>query len=499
MTITKQQSSPAFIASSPLHRLASLAAQYASSLSASERDACHRSRATLGLVSLSIDTADLASAASPCIITGHQAAVWHAGVMAKYLAGDLIAESLRTEHPRSNNAHIVVDHDTNSPQHLSFPVIGTTAGQPAAPSGGPVAMVLPGRLRLSLSAAPAHMPALYIPPLDPAPLARLLAQDRLHPLAHAGASAIHDALARRSSAPSAAVQLANAVTDLLTSGPMPTCLPGPAIFASNLHTARTFTDLAAEMADDAHRCTQAYNQAVAAFPRARLTRLRTSAGRIELPLWRLDSFTRQRLPVFADEIRTIATETLAPKALTLTLFVRRFLCDLFIHGTGGGAYDLVMERWLELWRPAWRLAPTGVVSANVYLPFALDRPLPTPAEIANARWKAHKALHDPSIVGDWQAYERKRDLLRQNQHASGSDRAQRRATYAAMHAQLLAFREEHAAALAHLDAQATELQSFSDAAEIVFDRTWPFALHSPQTIAKLRSTAAASLLAQPTT
>ncbi|MDA0657892.1 MAG: hypothetical protein O2931_17900 [Planctomycetota bacterium] len=38
---------------------------------------------------------------------------------------------------------------------------------------------------------------------------------------------------------------------------------------------------------------------------------------------------------------------LRPRALTTTLFLRRFLCDLFIHGIGGGSYDRLTDRWMR--------------------------------------------------------------------------------------------------------------------------------------------------------
>lgn len=38
---------------------------------------------------------------------------------------------------------------------------------------------------------------------------------------------------------------------------------------------------------------------------------------------------------------------LRPRALTTTLFLRRYLCDLFIHGIGGGSYDRLTDRWMR--------------------------------------------------------------------------------------------------------------------------------------------------------
>jgi hypothetical protein len=56
-----------------------------------------------------------------------------------------------------------------------------------------------------------------------------------------------------------------------------------------------------------------------------------------------------------------------PKALTLTLFVRLFIADLFLHGIGGGKYDVLTD---ELMRAAYGIGapPYAVASMTVHLP-----------------------------------------------------------------------------------------------------------------------------------
>ncbi len=93
-----------------------------------------------------------------------------------------------------------------------------------------------------------------------------------------------------------------------------------------------------------------------------------ASGRVELPLWVLGDGRRETLwvqrrgrrrrPVRgrrgaagASRRRAVGRRgadaprgrTIAPKALALTLFVRLFCCDLFIHGVGGGRYDQVTD------------------------------------------------------------------------------------------------------------------------------------------------------------
>lgn len=59
-----------------------------------------------------------------------------------------------------------------------------------------------------------------------------------------------------------------------------------------------------------------------------------------------------------------------PKAVALTLFLRLFACDLFVHGVGGGRYDHitdgVMQEWLGVEPPVY-----AVVSAH--LPLVLSQ------------------------------------------------------------------------------------------------------------------------------
>lgn len=63
---------------------------------------------------------------------------------------------------------------------------------------------------------------------------------------------------------------------------------------------------------------------------------------------------------------------LAPRALTLTMFLRLCVCDLFVHGIGGGLYDQVTDRiireWFGIEPPAF-----AVATATLYHPLAAGR------------------------------------------------------------------------------------------------------------------------------
>jgi hypothetical protein len=71
------------------------------------------------------------------------------------------------------------------------------------------------------------------------------------------------------------------------------------------------------------------------------------------------------------------------RALTNTLYARLLLCDLFVHGIGGGKYDELTD---ELMRSCFGVQPPAfmVLSATVYLPF-----FTFPVEASDCRRLAH--------------------------------------------------------------------------------------------------------------
>lgn len=133
--------------------------------------------------------------------------------------------------------------------------------------------------------------------------------------------------------------------------------------------------------------------------------LRTSNLQIEAPFW-LDEttlFRRHRMMIelregslylckpFTDECLKLdpsldayeAAEKLrefvlkhrlriTPRALTLTIFMRLFVTDLFVHGIGGGRYDQIADRIIQR---HFNLEPPkfAVTTATMYLPQALNR------------------------------------------------------------------------------------------------------------------------------
>jgi hypothetical protein len=392
----------------------------------------------------------------PLVMTGHQAGLWHAGILAKYLAADALARLA----PAGAWSHVVVDQDINDAGALAVPTsdLRRAAIRLAPRSVGRVTAMQPA------SARTGAMP----PNVHPAVAARVAEIIALVPAA--------------ASAPDLPAQLEAMLRALCE----PLFALPRGVRATRLADTEGFRVLLGAIADDPVACIEHYNAAVATAPRARLAPLRVLGGRVELPLWRIDPDTGTRQPVFSDSLAGLPSNQLAPRALLLSAFLRLFVCDLFIHGTGGGLYDQATDAWLARWRPAWRPCPGAVVSATLALPLAAPGRLPTPDAIAKARWTAHAARHDPSRLGDVSASRIRASLLDRIREAKASG-GDARGAYVALHAMLDEVRARHRADLDALDARASTLEAAGEASRVAHDRTWSFALHAQPSLDSLQT------------
>lgn len=102
-----------------------------------------------------------------------------------------------------------------------------------------------------------------------------------------------------------------------------------------------------------------------------------------------------RIPLEGDaavEALIAAGVQVRPRAVPLTVFHRLFVADLFVHGTGGGQYDQVTDRFIEAVFGV--SAPTyAVVSGTVHLPLG-ELPV-QPGAIAALRRKLRDLRFNP--------------------------------------------------------------------------------------------------------
>lgn len=393
----------------------------------------------------------------PVVMSGHQAQVWHPGILAKLFA--LRAFARRTG---AAAAWVVVDHDDHDPFAIRAPVIGADGRLAVAIFGPP--------------AAPEHVPVCRRAPWNPGAPWRL--PDRAHaaaPNVERGLEQVRAALARHAAAQDAAEQTALAAWDLLPGG-----APADVVVIRATALARTtlFAELAERMRRDPAACAEAHNAAVQSFPRERIAPLAEG----ELPLWSIGpSIGSARRRVFAGDLASTGVAALAPRALLLTGLMRLAACDLFVHGLGGERYDRITERWLAAWLSV-SLAPTTMATATVRL--RIPGRLPTPEQIARAAWVAHRARHDPALLDDEARAARKRDLLARIAAAPPRS-AERAALFDQLHDLLHESEHAHAAALAALDARAADLRARAGEAAIAADRAWPFPLYEPDQLVAL--------------
>ncbi len=389
----------------------------------------------------------------PIIMTGHQAEFWHPGILAKYLAADAASIALNAQ-----PAWLVVDQDRAESTTLRFPT--QTNNQLTAATA-------------TITAQKVQAPPTTLADIQPH-LQHLITTYQQQPAAP---------LPQR-----IAATLAALMRPYLSE-------PAPTLFATELWRTTLFQTLITKMQQDPEACITAYNAAARNHPSAGIRPLIADdiQDRWELPLWHLPP-GKKRTHVYAEMLSSVPISELAPKALFMTGLMRLAACDLFIHGTGGGGaggeeshegYDLITEEWLKQWLGAARLAPMAVVTATRYLPLSTQPP-PSADQVARADAAAHRARHSPELLGDHAGEVRKQSLV--HAIAAAPRHSHLRAdTFHEMHRLLDTVRRTHASALEELDQAAEHLKARWAERDIVFNRTWPFALYPAESLHSLGS------------
>ncbi len=409
----------------------------------------------------------------PILATGHQAYLFHPGILAKYLALDEACRRLG-----AMPLNVVVDQDVYDALTLELPILRA------------------GRLgvhRVRLAEQAAEVPVGAQPGVDAAKVIRALerAIADLGASLQADLSPIIDAWRDLPAARTLAEQMAGVVGRLMS----PYVGEMPWVLASDLLGTECGRSIVGRMIEDAAGCVRAYNAAAGAHPQAGLTAMRIERERVELPLWWMfPGRSRQRVYADLSDNRAILTVEsgegiawendgdgkgrLAPRALLLTGLMRARFCNLFIHGRGGGVYDRATAMWWRDWLGE-TLAPDAVVSADVRLQF--DAPVAGPGEVQRAVWRAHhlpfnidRAL-PPEVRRNDPKVERKREVL-----AHMDDDRDRARRYAAFR-EVRRINEGLAAAHPHLlEEAARDLESARLGAAnsgIAGKRDWCFALY----------------------
>ncbi len=184
-----------------------------------------------------------------------------------------------------------------------------------------------------------------------------------------------------------------------------------------------------------------------------------------------------------------ADKVIAPKALTLTMFLRLFASDFFIHGAGGSRYDRVTDavivRYLGVEPPVF-----AAISLTMHLP--IGEHSDPDEEIARVRHMLHRLEHNPdAMLGvlskeDCSCYEEVAVLAEEKARlvsaisAPGADKKELGRAIRGLNSEMAAlfapYRER-------LEAELVHLRALKDAGAILKDRTYPFCFWSPDEIA----------------
>jgi hypothetical protein len=341
------------------------------------------------------DAPDAPEDRRPILATGHQAWLWHPGILAKDIAIRIAADRAGAG-GGATLFHVVVDHDPTQALRLEVPV---RAGEALG-----VQAVALGRYD------PRLPPCLQSPPEGMDSILQVL--DEWSPRSLVDLTALRQALVELREGPPSTT-LAQWVTRVTMRLIRPIAGDIPVVMSSELLGTTAGRALVGRLRADAAAAVRAYNAAVARHPQAGVTPLAVERERVELPLWELSREhhgdpERARQRVFADladstpmlvreDGAPIALASkpawLAPRALTLTALLRSVFCDRFVHGRGGGVYDRVAEDWWLQWT-GQALAPMAVATADLYLDVGGDVPMSGPGDVAQAVWYAHHVPHN---------------------------------------------------------------------------------------------------------
>lgn len=338
--------------------------------------------------------------ASPIVVTGHQPDFWHPGIRVKVLLGTALARRFE-----GLSLDVVVDTDDVGRLGFRIPFADRGVDQRELvlveqPPGVPYMAAAPPSAERRAGFRAAGLEALESLPDDTAAV---------------GFRRFCDALDELGPHAQDVGSLMTAIRHMID----PSSAAGVTVRLSQQTRSEAFRMFAALVLADAPRFATAYNQALAAYRTASGTRsaaqpvpdLATGDRRTEVPFWVLVGGKRTVASVeggvlyAGDEpVCRVATRDeacnalasadvlLAPKALTLTMFERLCVADLFIHGMGGGRYDAVTD---SIIRAYFGVEPPAFVVASMTARAPLGLLAPSGPSVADVDQQLHRLKHNP--------------------------------------------------------------------------------------------------------
>ncbi len=371
--------------------------------------------------------------ARPWVASGHQPEMCHPGVWAKYFATKGIGNAVG-----GFSFNLVADGDLCRQMWIPFPEMGT--GQHLSRTGIKVGF--------GLGAAPWERVKTAVSQADWNPVWKSL-RDGL------GIEPVGEKLIlplMRSSLSGESNSLSRFNTDLRQKGQMALGLELPDIFQSALVQTPSFYKFVGCMLRDIGRFATLHNRALRSYrdkngisnPGQPMADLKNEGDWQEAPFWILEKGKNFRRPLWialrngvlvlggaagedlikldpdrSDNWLDLLRDSglgLRPRALTNTLYMRWFLCDIFVHGLGGAIYDQVTDQvgrdWIGMEPPGYAL-----VTATLRLPL----PRVAHEDEKGLRMKMRQLWWNPDrftgetgiesgLLGEWLALRRSEEL-----------------------------------------------------------------------------------------
>lgn len=155
----------------------------------------------------------------------------------------------------------------------------------------------------------------------------------------------------------------------------------------------------------------------------------------ELPFWKVNPEGKREKAFLVDlnRIESIKGSTFYPRAVTLTLFCRLFLCDLFVHGVGGAKYDRATD---QIIKGFYELTPPEYAFISLTLHLAEPKPAVEPSQIESLeeglrtleknpeRYQNCPGIDQETREGIQSLHLKKEDLVKELKSKGGEDKEQ---------------------------------------------------------------------------
>lgn len=436
---------------------------------------------------------------APIVMTGHQPELYHPGVWVKTFLVDRLAEE-----SGALGLDLVVDTDVAAPVALRVPCLrdGVRECEVVLAEGDPGSAYAQQPVPTPAARDSFRAQGAALLETLPAPALRRHFEGFCDALEMAAGSATH---------------LGQLMTAARRGYEAPAGTRYLEVLASEQSRLPSFRAFAAMILADASRFRAVMNEALAEY------RLRTGArsaaqpfpdlgeeeGGVEAPFWLLTRGRRRPVSVGADGVLHADGEPvanlgltqqsvlaalesadlpLAPRALTLTLFQRLFVADLFVHGTGGGRYDRVTDAVITAY---FGIEPPAFAVASMTLLLPLGAHVVTDEDVAEAERRLSRFEHNPDeLLGEVEfdsAEERERaDTVAARKAEAVAAIARPGADRKALGREIRELNAELAAMLApvgeSLRARVEQMRAERTASAVLTDRTYPYCLWDPREV-----------------